>query len=78
MNLVQVAQRTRRLVSDMAETVSHKQIPVYFDQMVDDVFLNGARRAQAEAGRGRKAGRAAAAGRGAAAGAAPARRRTIR
>src|SRR6267154_3148908 len=33
-NLVQVAQRTRRLVSEMAETVSHKQIPVYFDQMV--------------------------------------------
>jgi hypothetical protein len=25
----------------MAETVNHKQIPVYFDQMVDDVFLNG-------------------------------------
>ncbi len=25
----------------MAETVRHKQIPVYFDQMVDDVFLNG-------------------------------------
>ena len=41
-NLVQVAQRTRRLVAEMAETVSHKQIPVYFDQMVDDVFLNGA------------------------------------
>src|SRR6202165_1376209 len=40
-NLVQVAQRTRGLVSEMAETVSHKQIPVYFDQMVDDVFLNG-------------------------------------
>jgi hypothetical protein len=40
-NLVQVAQRTRRLVSEMAETVRHKQIPVYFDQMVDDVFLNG-------------------------------------
>ncbi len=40
-NLVQVAQHTRRLVSEMAETVSHKQIPVYFDQMVDDVFLNG-------------------------------------
>jgi hypothetical protein len=40
-NLVQVAQRTRRLVSEMAETVNHKQIPVYFDQMVDDVFLNG-------------------------------------
>jgi Caspase domain len=41
-NLVQVAQHTRRLVSEMAETVNHKQIPVYFDQMVDDVFLNGA------------------------------------
>jgi uncharacterized caspase-like protein len=49
-NLVQVAQRTRRLVSEMAETVSHKQIPVYFDQMVDDVFLNGAAgKAQLEA-----------------------------
>jgi hypothetical protein len=40
-NLVQVAQRTRRVVSEMADTVHHKQIPVYFDQMVDDVFLNG-------------------------------------
>ncbi|WP_159009516.1 caspase family protein [Bradyrhizobium sp. S69] len=40
-NMVQVAQHTRRLVSEMAETVNHKQIPVYFDQMVDDVFLNG-------------------------------------
>jgi Caspase domain len=48
-NLVQVAQHTRRLVSEMAETVSHKQIPVYFDQMVDDVFLNGAPQGQAEA-----------------------------
>src|SRR6202035_6045178 len=47
-NLVQVAQRTRRLVSEMAETVSHRQIPVYFDQMVDDVFLNGGGKAQAE------------------------------
>ena len=45
-NLVQVAQRTRRLVSEMAETVSHKQIPVYFDQMVDDVFLNGVAKGQ--------------------------------
>ena len=45
-NLVQVAQHTRRLVSEMAETVSHKQIPVYFDQMVDDVFLNGVAKAQ--------------------------------
>ncbi|MDO8401438.1 MAG: caspase family protein [Bradyrhizobium sp.] len=48
-NLVQVAQRTRRLVSELAETVRHKQIPVYFDQMVDDVFLNGLAKAPAEA-----------------------------
>jgi Caspase domain len=48
-NLVQVAQHTRRLVSEMAETVKHKQIPVYFDQMVDDVFLNGVAKGQAEA-----------------------------
>ena len=47
-NLVQVAQRTRRLVAEMAETVSHKQIPVYFDQMVDDVFLNGMAKGQPE------------------------------
>src|SRR6202167_1501973 len=45
-NLVQVAQHTRRLVSEMAETVNHKQIPVYFDQMVDDVFLNGTAKAE--------------------------------
>jgi hypothetical protein len=30
----------------MAETVRHKQVPVYFDQMVDDVFLNGLAKAQ--------------------------------
>jgi hypothetical protein len=48
-NLVQVAQHTRRLVSEMADTVKHKQIPVYFDQMVDDVFLNGAAKAAADA-----------------------------
>jgi hypothetical protein len=48
-NLVQVAQRTRRVVSEMADTVHHKQIPVYFDQMVDDVFLNGLAKAPAEA-----------------------------
>ncbi|MDB5584903.1 MAG: peptidase caspase catalytic subunit p20 [Bradyrhizobium sp.] len=47
-NLVQVAQRTRRLVSELAETVRHKQIPVYFDQMVDDVFLNGLARKPVE------------------------------
>jgi Caspase domain len=48
-NLVQVAQHTRRIVSEMADTVSHKQIPVYFDQMVDDVFLNGEAKAQKDA-----------------------------
>ena len=48
-NLVQVAQRTRRLVSELAETVRHKQIPVYFDQMVDDVFLNGVSKGPPEA-----------------------------
>jgi hypothetical protein len=48
-NLVQVAQHTRRLVSELAESVKHKQIPVYFDQMVDDVFLNGVAKAQPDA-----------------------------
>ncbi len=48
-NMVQVAQRTRRTVSEMAETVRHKQVPVYFDQMVDDVFLNGLAKAQPQA-----------------------------
>ncbi|MCP3470026.1 caspase family protein [Bradyrhizobium sp. CCGUVB1N3] len=48
-NLVQVAQHTRRLVSEMADTVKHKQVPVYFDQMVDDVFLTGAAKAAADA-----------------------------
>lgn len=40
-NLVQVAQRTRRAVSELAETVRHKQFPVFFDQMLDDVYLGG-------------------------------------
>jgi Caspase domain len=48
-NLVEVAQHTRRLVSEMAETIGHKQIPAYSDQMVDNVFLNGAAKGQAEA-----------------------------
>jgi hypothetical protein len=38
---VEVAQYTRRIVSEMAEGVKHKQVPVYFDQMVDNVFLSG-------------------------------------
>ena len=49
-NLVEVAQHTRRLVSEMAETIGHKQIPAYSDQMVDNVFLNGAAKGQADTG----------------------------
>src|SRR6516162_1295722 len=48
-NLVEVAQHTRRQVSEMADSINHKQVPVYFDQMVDDVFLNGIAKAPAEA-----------------------------
>ncbi|MCL2717120.1 MAG: DUF3053 family protein, partial [Alphaproteobacteria bacterium] len=40
-SLVQVMQETRRVVAEVAETVRHRQVPAYFDQMVDDVFLNG-------------------------------------
>jgi Caspase domain len=50
-NLVEVAQHTRRLVSEMADTIGHKQIPAYSDQMVDNVFLNGAAKGQADAAR---------------------------
>ncbi|MFY9953250.1 caspase family protein [Bradyrhizobium sp.] len=49
-NLVEVAQHTRRLVSEMAETIGHKQIPAYSDQMVDNVFLNGVAKGQADTG----------------------------
>src|SRR5258705_331674 len=36
-------------VRELGELVGHKQIPFYFDQMVDDVFLNGrASKAQPE------------------------------
>jgi uncharacterized caspase-like protein len=48
-NLVEVAQHTRKLVSEMAETIGHRQIPAYTDQMVDNVFLNGSAKGQAEA-----------------------------
>ena len=48
-NLVEVAQHTRKQVSELAESIGHRQIPAYTDQMVDNVFLNGAGRAQAEA-----------------------------
>src|ERR1700758_4987046 len=48
-NLVEVAQPTRKLVSEMADSIGHKQIPAYSDQMVDNVFLNGTPRGQADA-----------------------------
>src|SRR5690349_18019762 len=47
-NLVEVAQHTRKLVSEMAETIGHRQIPAYTDQMVDNVFLNGLAKAVAD------------------------------
>jgi hypothetical protein len=48
-NLVEVAQHTRKLVSEMAESIGHRQIPAYTDQMVDNVFLNGIAKAVADA-----------------------------
>ena len=45
-NLVEVAQHTRKLVSEMAESIGHRQIPAYTDQMVDNVFLNGLAKGQ--------------------------------
>jgi len=48
-NLVEVAQHTRKLVSEMADSVGHKQIPAYSDQMVDNVFLNGLAKDSAKA-----------------------------
>src|SRR5437868_9364118 len=50
-NLVEVAQHTRKLVSEMAESIGHRQIPAYTDQMVDNVFLNGLAKGQAETAR---------------------------
>jgi hypothetical protein len=47
-NLVEVAQHTRKLVSEMAATIGHRQIPAYTDQMVDNLFLNGVAKGQAE------------------------------
>src|ERR1700759_552210 len=47
-NLVEVAQHTRKLVSEMAETIGHRQIPAYTDQMVDNVFLNGPAKGQGD------------------------------
>src|SRR6478672_11972897 len=50
-NLVEVAQHTRKQVSEMADSIGHRQIPAYTDQMVDNVFLNGLAKAQADATR---------------------------
>ena len=61
-NLVEVAQHTRKLVSEMADSIGHRQIPAYTDQMVDNVFLNGAAKGQADAA---KPAEPAAEGRGA-------------
>src|SRR5215469_4819375 len=48
-DLIQVIQHTRKQVGDMAESIGHRQIPAYTDQMVDNVFLNGAAKAAADA-----------------------------
>jgi hypothetical protein len=48
-NLVEVAQHTRKLVSEMADRIGHRQIPAYTDQMVDNVFLNGLAKGPADA-----------------------------
>jgi hypothetical protein len=48
-NLVEVAQHTRKQVSELADSIGHRQIPAYTDQMVDNVFLNGAAKAPVEA-----------------------------
>lgn len=47
-DLVEVAQHTRKLVSEMADSIGHRQIPAYTDQMVDNVFLNGAAKGQGD------------------------------
>jgi uncharacterized caspase-like protein len=50
-DLVEVAQHTRKLVSEMADSIGHRQIPAYTDQMVDNVFLNGLAKGQRDAAR---------------------------
>lgn len=60
-DLVEVAQHTRKLVSEMAESIGHRQIPAYTDQMVDNVFLNGAAKGQGDAAKPATAGQQVAA-----------------
>jgi hypothetical protein len=40
---VDVALRTREVVSDLAASIGHKQFLAYSDQLNGKVFLNGAR-----------------------------------
>lgn len=60
-DLVEVAQHTRKLVSEMAESIGHRQIPAYTDQMLDNVFLNGAAKGQGDAAKPATAGQQVAA-----------------
>ena len=60
-DLVEVAQHTRKLVSEMAESIGHRQIPAYTDQMLDNVFLNGAANGQGDAAKPATAGQQVAA-----------------
>lgn len=48
LNLVNIAQNTRRVVNDLAVGVKHKQQPAYFDQMLDSdrIYFSGGSSAQ--------------------------------
>src|SRR6201987_1043522 len=48
-NLVDVALRTREVVSDLAASIGHKQFLAYSDQLNGKVFLNGAAQGKADA-----------------------------
>jgi hypothetical protein len=41
LTLVQIAKRTQSQVLQMAMTVSHRQAPAYYDEVIGDVVLNG-------------------------------------
>jgi uncharacterized caspase-like protein len=41
LTLVQIAKRTQSEVLQMAMTVSHKQAPAYYDEVIGDIVLNG-------------------------------------
>src|ERR1700739_1169193 len=48
-DLVEVAQHTRKLVSEMADSIGHRQVPGYTDQVVDNVSLTGEAKGQGDA-----------------------------